>query len=94
MIDKILYGLGQVIAFFDEMTGSYVVAMLAFALITEIALLPFGIKQQKNSIKQALSLLKSVMQDDLSSLTKIAPMVLIVQVKILLTFWHVGHRLQ
>ena len=53
MIDKILYGLGQVIAFFDEMTGSYVVAMLAFALITEIALLPFGIKQQKNSIKQA-----------------------------------------
>lgn len=53
MIDKILYGLGQVIAFFDELTGSYVVAMLAFALITEIVLLPFGIKQQKNSIKQA-----------------------------------------
>ncbi|MBQ4327083.1 MAG: membrane protein insertase YidC [Clostridia bacterium] len=53
MIDKILYGLGQVIAFFDGLTGSYVVAMLAFALITEIVLLPFGIKQQKNSIKQA-----------------------------------------
>ena len=53
MIDKILYGLGQVISFFDELTGSYVVAMLAFALITEIVLLPFGIKQQKNSIKQA-----------------------------------------
>ena len=53
MIDKILYGLGQVISFFDELTGSYIVAMLAFALITEIVLLPFGIKQQKNSIKQA-----------------------------------------
>ena len=53
MIDEILYGLGQVIAFFDGLTGSYVVAMLAFALITEIVLLPFGIKQQKNSIKQA-----------------------------------------
>lgn len=53
MFDKILFGLGQVIAFFDELTGSYVVAMLAFALITEIVLLPFGIKQQKNSIKQA-----------------------------------------
>ena len=53
MIDKILYGLGQVIAFFDEMTGSYVVAMLAFALITEIVLLPFGVKQHKTSIKQA-----------------------------------------
>ena len=53
MIDKLLYGLGQVIGFFDELTGSYVVAMLAFALITEIVLLPFGVKQQKNSIKQA-----------------------------------------
>lgn len=53
MIDKILYGLGQVIAFFDGLTGNYVVAMLAFALITEIVLLPFGVKQQKNSIKQA-----------------------------------------
>ncbi len=53
MIDKLLYGLGQVIAFFDGLTGSYVVAMLAFALITEIVLLPFGIKQQKNSINQA-----------------------------------------
>ncbi len=53
MFDKLLYGLGQIIAFFDELTGSYVVAMLAFALIVEIVLLPFGIKQQKNSIKQA-----------------------------------------
>ncbi len=53
MFDKLLYGLGQIIAFFDEITGSYVVAMLAFALIVEVLLLPFGIKQQKNSIKQA-----------------------------------------
>ncbi len=53
MIDKLLYGLGQIIAFFDDLTGNYVVAMLAFALIVEILMIPFGIKQQKNSIKQA-----------------------------------------
>lgn len=31
----------------------YVFALLLFALLVEIVLLPFGIKQQKNSIKQA-----------------------------------------
>ena len=35
-------------------TGNqYILALLVFALIIEVILLPFGIKQQKNSIKQA-----------------------------------------
>ena len=35
-------------------TGNqYILALLVFALILEVILLPFGIKQQKNSIKQA-----------------------------------------
>ena len=34
--------------------GSYVVALFIFAILIEILMLPFGIKQQKNSIKQAM----------------------------------------
>ena len=33
--------------------NQYILALLLFAIIIEIVLLPFGIKQQKNSIKQA-----------------------------------------
>lgn len=53
IIDKILTWIGQVLRTFDAWTGSYMVAMLIFAVIIEILLLPFGIKQQKNQIKQA-----------------------------------------
>ena len=34
--------------------GNYVIALLLFALVMQILLSPFGIKQQKNMIKQAL----------------------------------------
>ena len=34
--------------------GNYLFAILIFAIIVEILLLPFGIKQQKNSIKRVL----------------------------------------
>ena len=45
---------GYVIRFCNSLVGNhYVWALLLFAIIIEIVLLPFGIKQQKNSIKQA-----------------------------------------
>ena len=46
--------MGYVIRFCNQLLGNnYILALLLFALIIEILLLPFGIKQQKNSIKQA-----------------------------------------
>ena len=45
---------GYVIRFCSMITGNqYILALFVFAVILEIVLLPFGIKQQKNSIKQA-----------------------------------------
>ena len=44
---------GKILSFFDSFTGSYLLALFIFALLVKIILLPFGIKQQKNSIKQA-----------------------------------------
>lgn len=45
---------GYVLRFCNKIVGNhYVFALLLFAVIIEIVLLPFGIKQQKNSIKQA-----------------------------------------
>lgn len=54
-MDFITIPFGYVIRFFSFICGnSYMMAILLFALVTEIALaLIFGIKQQKNSIKQA-----------------------------------------
>ena len=45
---------GFVIRFCNKIVGNqYILALLIFAVILEIVLLPFAIKQQKNSIKQA-----------------------------------------
>ena len=44
---------GKLLSFFNDFTGSYLLALFLFALLVKIILLPFGIKQQKNSIKQA-----------------------------------------
>ncbi len=52
-IDTIKTWIGQALSFFDNLTGNYIIAMIIFAVIVEIILIPFGIKQQKNSIKQA-----------------------------------------
>ncbi|MBE6577793.1 MAG: YidC/Oxa1 family membrane protein insertase [Ruminococcaceae bacterium] len=52
--DIINVPMGFVIRFCNQIVGNnYIFALLLFALIIEILLLPFGIKQQKNSIKQA-----------------------------------------
>lgn len=54
MIDTILGWIGSFLGWLDKITGSYMIAIFLFAVIVEILmLLLFGIKQQKNSIKQA-----------------------------------------
>ena len=52
--DIINIPMGYVIRFLNSIVGNqYVLALFLFAIFIEILLLPFGIKQQKNSIKQA-----------------------------------------
>ena len=53
MFDFILKPIGSYLAWLDSWTGSYMIALLIFAITIEILLLPLGIKQQKTSIKQA-----------------------------------------
>ena len=53
MFDFILKPIGAFLGWLDSWTGSYMLALLLFAVIIEIILLPLGIKQQKTSIKQA-----------------------------------------
>ncbi len=53
MFDIINVPLGWIIKVCYELTNNYAIALLLFALVLQIVLLPFGIKQQKNSVKQA-----------------------------------------
>ena len=54
LMDIINIPFGYVIRFCNNLVGNnYLFALLLFAIIIEIVLLPFSIKQQKNSIKQA-----------------------------------------
>lgn len=47
-------GIGQFLKLLSRLTNNhYILALLLFALVIEIIMLPFGIMQQKNSIKQA-----------------------------------------
>ena len=53
-MDIINKPLGWILKIFSNISGgNYLVAILLFAVFFEIVLLPFAIKQQKNSIKQA-----------------------------------------
>ncbi len=52
-MNAILKFFGSLLSIFDSFTGSYLLALFIFALLVKLILLPFGIKQQKNSIKQA-----------------------------------------
>lgn len=55
MIDGILRLFGYVVEFCYNIGGqNYLVGLILFAIIVKIALLPLSIKQQKNSIKQAM----------------------------------------
>lgn len=53
MFDWLYELLGMMMSFFSSITGSYILALLLYALIFKIVLIPFTIKQQKNQIKMA-----------------------------------------
>ena len=54
MFDFILKPIGLLLRFFNKIVGNqYIVSLLIFAIIIEVLMLPFAIKQQKNSIRQA-----------------------------------------
>ena len=50
---SILQWIGSYLGWLDQITGSYILALLLFALTVEILLLPLAIHRQKTSIKQA-----------------------------------------
>ena len=52
-MDFIYNAIGQFLGWLDSWTGNYVLALFIFAIIVELLMLPFGIRQQQNSIKQA-----------------------------------------
>ncbi len=52
-MDIINVPLGYLLKFCNWLTGNYALALLLFAIAMQLILLPFGIKQQKNSVKQA-----------------------------------------
>ncbi|MGN1096063.1 MAG: YidC/Oxa1 family membrane protein insertase [Eubacteriales bacterium] len=53
-MNAILKFFGTILSFFSKITGGhYLFGLFLFALLIKIILLPFGIKQQKTSIKQA-----------------------------------------
>ena len=53
MLDTIYSAIGKFLGVLDGAFNSYIIALFIFAIIVELLMLPFGIKQQKNSIKQA-----------------------------------------
>ena len=51
---KYIYqAIGTVLSFFDSIFGSYLLAIIVFAIIVKLLMLPLSIKQQKNMQKQA-----------------------------------------
>ena len=52
-MDFIYNAIGKFLGWLDSTLGNYVIALFVFAIIVELLMLPFGIRQQKNSIKQA-----------------------------------------
>ena len=52
-MDIIYKWIGTFLGWIDGLLGNYLFALLVFALIIELLLLPFSLKQQKNSQRQA-----------------------------------------
>jgi YidC/Oxa1 family membrane protein insertase len=53
-IDTLLVWIGKFMQILTKATGgNYVLGLFLFAIVVEVLMLPFGIKQQKNSLKQA-----------------------------------------
>ena len=44
---------GTILSFFNQITGSYALALVLYALVFKIVFLPFSIKTQKNQIAMA-----------------------------------------
>ncbi|MBP3605657.1 MAG: YidC/Oxa1 family membrane protein insertase [Clostridia bacterium] len=44
---------GTILSFFNQITGSYAIALILYALVFKIVFLPFSIKTQKNQIAMA-----------------------------------------
>lgn len=53
LFDIINIPFGIMIRFFNEITHNYLLALLLFAIVVKVVMLPLAIKQQKNQIKQA-----------------------------------------
>ena len=53
LFDIIRKPFGWLIQWFYSLTGNYLIAILVFSVVLKLVLFPFGIKQQKNSQKQA-----------------------------------------
>ena len=53
LFDIINIPFAYVIRFFDSLTGNYLITLLLFAVVIKLVLFPFGIKQQKNMVRQA-----------------------------------------
>ena len=53
MFDWLYKGIGAMLGWFSDITGSYAIALLLYALVFKIVFLPFSIKQQKNQIAMA-----------------------------------------
>lgn len=53
LFDLIRKPFGWLIQWFYSLTGNYLIAILVFSIVLKVVLFPFGIKQQKNSQKQA-----------------------------------------
>ncbi len=53
IFDLIRIPFGWLIQWFYSLSGSYLFAILLFSVVLKLVLFPFGIKQQKNSQKQA-----------------------------------------
>ena len=54
LLDNILIGIGWFMKLLTNITGgNYVLGLFIFAIVVEALMIPFGIKQQRNSIKQA-----------------------------------------
>ncbi len=53
LIDLVSIPFAYLLRFFNNITGSYVVAIFLFAIVMKLVLLPFAINQQKTQIKGA-----------------------------------------
>lgn len=53
MMDILNVPFGWLLNLCNKITGNYVFALLVFALVIKLVLLPFGVMQHKNSLKQA-----------------------------------------